>query len=133
MDSFKAIFKNIRHLRPAAVGLILGLLLLLLPQGHTRDEKEVIGRSYREDAEHRIAQMTDTLPGVDDVSVLVTMEEDGGADTVVGGQIPRVRGIAVTYVGDGGASVRLNILNLICAAYDISADRVWVGVKDAKE
>ena len=129
MDSFKTIFKNIRHLRPAAAGLILGLLLLLLPHSQGRDEKEVSGWSYREDAEHRIAQMTDTLPGVDDVSVLVTMEEDED----VGGQIPRVRGIAVTYVGDGGAAVRLNILNLICAAYDISADRVWVGVKDAKE
>ena len=72
--------------------------------------------------------MADTLPGVDDVSVLITLEEEGE-----GVRVPRVRGIALTYRGDGGAQTRLDILNLICAALDVAADRVWVGIKGIHE
>ena len=78
--------------------------------------------------------MTDTLPGVDAVSVMVTLERDGGRTySVYGGDAEENRkicGIAVTCIGGDDARIRLEILHMLCAAFDLTADRVWVGAKE---
>ncbi|MBO5649797.1 MAG: hypothetical protein J6S41_07630 [Clostridia bacterium] len=127
MNDIRVFLRKYPFLPWAAGVAILGLLLLLSASGGASGG-EVVGQSYREEYAHRIAQMADTLPGVDDVSVLITLEEEGE-----GVRVPRVRGIALTYRGDGGAQTRLDILNLICAALDVAADRVWVGIKGIHE
>ena len=109
----------------------VGILLLLFPGSSGKDNADL---SYSERMEHRIAQMTDTLPGVDDVSVLVTLEEDSTSgysaySTKTAGN-SRIVGIAVTCIGASDARIRLEILHMLCAAFDLPSDRVWIGSKD---
>ena len=109
----------------AAVGIFL-----LLFSGGSETSAEL---SYSERLEHKIAQMTETLPGVSDVSVLVTLEERGGSFSAYGADTahtPKLIGVAVTCVGGGDARTRLEILHMLCAAFDLTADRVWVGGKE---
>lgn len=112
----------------AAVGV---LLLLFSGEGTAAGGEQ----SYSELLEHRIAQMTDTLPGVEDVSVLVTLEQDSGGSFSAYGtnaaESRKITGIAVTCVGGTDANVRLQILHMLCAAFDLPSDRVWIGGKEA--
>lgn len=109
----------------------VGVVLLLFSDGAPAGDDNL---SYSELLEHRIAQMTDTLPGVEDVSVLVTLEQDSGSSfSAYGGngkEQHRIVGVAVTCVGGSDARIRLEILHMLCAAFDLSADRVWIGGKE---
>jgi hypothetical protein len=111
----------------AAVGV---LLLLFSGDGPSGGGEQ----SYSEQLEHRIAQMTDTLPGVEDVSVLVTMEQDSGGSfsgySGTAGENRKIVGIAVTCIGGTDANIRLQILHMLCAAFNLSSDRVWIGGKE---
>ncbi|MBR5869773.1 MAG: hypothetical protein IKZ09_01930 [Clostridia bacterium] len=110
---------------------VLGLFLLLF----SGSGEEHADQSYSAQLEHRIAQMTDTLPGVEDVSVLVTLEGAGGGIASVygtkGSGEAHIVGIAVTCVGASDAKIRLEILHMLCAAFDLPSDRVWIGSKEA--
>lgn len=127
---------RIRGMPWLLIAAAVGLLLLLIP---TRDSigTEAENLSYSEMLEHRIAQMTETLPGVDDVSVLVTLEQDWGSTySVYGGDAEesrRICGIAVSCIGGEHAQTRLEILHMLCAVFDLSADRVWIGGKDSSD
>lgn len=133
MREFWNMLRRIRGMPWLLAAATVGLLLLLIPigDGAGGDRGEL---SYSELLEHRIAQMTDTLPGVDAVSVLVTLERDGGRTySVYGGEAEENRkicGIAVTCIGGDNAQIRLEILHMLCAAFDLTADRVWVGAKE---
>ena len=134
MREIGKLFARIRGMPWLLAVAAVGLLLLLMPIGDT-DGQEKASLSYSEMLEHRIAQMTETLPGVDDVSVMVTLEQDRGkTDSVYGGdkeESRRICGIAVSCVGGGHAQIRLEILRMLCAVFDLSADRVWIGGKDS--
>ena len=124
--------KRIRGMPWLLIAAFIGILLLLIPTGdHAGDQ----ALTYSQLLEHRIAQMTDTIPGVENVSVLVTLERDNGRTySVYGGDAEedqRICGIAVTCIGGGDAHIRLEILQMLCAAFDLTADRVWIGGKDA--
>ena len=134
MRELGKLFGRIRGMPWLLAVAAVGFLLLLMPIGDT-DGREDEDLSYSEMLEHRIAQMTETLPGVDDVSVMVTLEQDRGkTDSVYGGdkeESRRICGIAVSCVGGGHAQIRLEILRMLCAVFDLSADRVWIGGKDS--
>ena len=134
MRELGKLFARIRGMPWLLAVAAVGLLLLLIPIGDT-DGQEKASLSYSEMLEHRIAQMTETLPGVDDVSVMVTLEQDRGRGvSVYGGDAEenrRISGIAVSCIGGGDARIRLEILHMLCAVFDLSADRVWIGGKDS--
>ena len=124
--------RRIRGMPWILIAAILGVMLLLIPTGGNAESHAL---TYSELLEHRIAQMTDTIPGVENVSVLVTLERDNGRTySVYGGDAEenqRICGIAVTCNGGEDAQIRLEILQMLCAAFDLTADRVWIGGKDA--
>lgn len=126
--------ERIRGMPWLLLAAAVGLFLLLIPTRESAGVKEE-ELSYSEMLEHRIAQMTETLPGVDDVSVLVTLEQDRGETySVYGGKTEETRqicGIAVSCIGGDHAQTRLEILHMLCAVFDLSADRVWIGGKDS--
>ncbi len=131
MREFGKLLGRIRGMPWLLAAAAVGLLLLLMPVGETAGEE--VELSYSELLEHRIAQMTETLPGVDDVSVLVTLEQDrSNTYSVYGGDAEenrRICGIAVTCIGGENAQKRLEILHMLCAVFDLTADRVWIGGK----
>lgn len=131
MREFLRLLPRIRGMPWLASAAAVGILLLLFSgSGTARGEL-----SYSEQLEHRISQMIDTLPSVEDVSVLVTLEEVGeGMFSAYGSQAehtPKIVGIAVTCIGGADANIRLEILQMLCAAFHLTADRVWIGGKDA--
>ena len=134
MREILTVLRRIRGMPWLLAAAAIGVLLMLLPTG-IEDAKTPAALSYSQMLEHRIAQMTDTLPGVDAVSVLVTLEGDGGYGkySVYGGNAeenPKICGIAVTCIGGTDARIRLEILHMLCAAFDLTADRVWIGGKE---
>ena len=129
MREFLRMLPRIRGMPWLLCAAALGVFLLLF-SGGTESAEEL---SYSELLEHRIAQMTETLPGVSDVSVLVTLEDGGGSFSAYGTgtqHTPKLIGVAVTCIGGGDARTRLEILHMLCAAFDLSSDRVWVGGKE---
>lgn len=131
MHEFRMSLKRIRGWPWLVCAAAVGILLMLF-SGESSSENE--HESYLTAVEHKIAQMTETLPGVEDVSVLVTTEEEGrDVFSVYGdtGGRERICGIAVTCIGGSDARIRLQILDMLCAAFDLTADRVWVGGKKA--
>lgn len=130
MHELWSAFKRIRGWPWLLCAAAVGILLMLFSDdlcGGTATE------TYPASVEHRIAQMTQTLPGVEDVSVLVTFEEDGSAFSVYSDpeRHGQICGIAVTCIGGNDARIRLQILEMLCTAYGLTADRVWVGGKEA--
>ena len=134
MREFWRLLGRIRGMPWLLAVAAVGLLLLLVPIGEPVGAEDD-NLSYSEVLEHRIAQMTETLPGVDDVSVMVTLEEDSGRTySVYGGDaedVRRICGVAVSCIGGGDAQIRLEILRMLCAVFDLSADRIWIGGKDS--
>ncbi|MBQ7982167.1 MAG: hypothetical protein IJ302_01250 [Clostridia bacterium] len=133
----KALLESLRNIRglPWICALFAaGLLLLLLPAGtKTETEVPVSEMTYPEQLEHRISQMADALAGVDDVSVLVTLKGSGTSFSSDDTATPEVRGIAVVCRGAEDAQVRLSIIHLLCAAFDIQTDQIWVGARDISD
>ena len=130
MREFLRLLPRIRGMPWLICAAAVGIFLLLFSGGGETSAE----MTYSELLEHRIAQMTETLPGVSDVSVLVTLEEGGGSFSAYGTgteRTPKLVGIAVTCVGGGDARTRLEILHMLCAAFDLSSERVWVGGKEA--
>ena len=76
MHEFWLSLKRIRGWPWLVCAAAVGILLMLF-SGKTAPEDE--DETYLAALEHKIAQMTETLPGVEDVSVLVTTEEIGRA------------------------------------------------------
>ncbi len=83
--------ETLRHIRGipfVAMGLLLGLILLFLPQITARSSEDAVQKldgeaaisAYAAELEHRIAQMTEALTGDSSASVLVTV--DCSAETV---------------------------------------------------
>jgi len=135
MKAFWESLRNIRGLPWICVLFAAGLLLLLLPSGSqtSGEEAPVSEMTYSEQLEHRISQMADALAGVDDVSVLVTLRGSGASFSSDDTATPEVRGIAVVCRGAEDAQVRLSIIHLLCAAFDIQTDQIWVGARDISD
>ena len=130
MREFLRLLPRIRGMPWLLCAAVVGVFLLLFSGGG----ETAAELSYSEQLEHKIAQMTETLPGVSDVSVLVTVEDRGSSFSAYGTDTehaPKLVGVAVTCIGGGDARTRLEILQMLCAAFDLTADRVWVGGKEA--
>lgn len=55
-------------------------------------------------------------------------EVDGNENVVyITGKSPKISGIGIVYSGDEDESIRLEIINLISAAFDVKKSRIYVG------
>ncbi len=132
--------RRIRGIWLMGVCLLVGVILLLLPDqtGVSANEQKISEqKSYENMAEHKITQMVNALSGAEDAVVLVTSEKQITADTAermrLGGDETahryRVSGIAVICRGGENSGVRLSIIQMLTAAFDLSSSRVYVGAK----
>lgn len=106
-------------------------------------------RFYTEDLEDRIEELCRRVHGIGEVHVLVTLEggceyvyaenmsggtrnylltsDKAGESPVLVQQIyPRIRGIAVVCSKGEDSAVRLAVTQLLCAAFDLPASRIYV-------
>lgn len=140
-----------------AVGLILLIFPFSSPQKTTVEvaDDEVDFSAYEEELAHKIKQMAGALTGDRNASVLLTLdvtrETVYATESTVNGEtqystkyllsdgepvethiiLPRIRGIAVVCKGGDDASVRLALISMLTAAFDIPASRVYVGASHA--
>ncbi len=136
---------------PVLLG-VAGLLLLLYGSrgGSTaKDTEEPDSQEYFREAEaYRlqleagISALCDSVAGVSDVKVLVTLEAgnvnvyaaDDGKDYVISGgegillsrKMPPVGGVAVVCGGGDDMGIRAELISLISAALHIGTNRVYV-------
>jgi len=133
--------KRIRGIWLMGVSLLIGILLLVLPYSTDTypDNKKISEqKSYENTAEHKITQMINALSGVEDAVVLVTSEKQTtAADTSGTVRLSgndsdshyRISGIAVICRGGDRPDIRLSIIQMLTAAFDLSSSRVYVGAK----
>lgn len=111
--------------------------------------------AYEEELTHKIEQMAGALTGDHSAKVLLTLdvttETVYAVESAVSGKeqyttkyllsngepvathvvLPKVRGVAVVCRGAGDPSVRLALISMLTAAFDIPASSVYVGASAA--
>ncbi|MBQ5661948.1 MAG: hypothetical protein IIV17_02785 [Clostridia bacterium] len=137
---------------------LLGVLLLLFGGSlgeETKDDEETPQlqkedlTAYREALEERIRKLCESVKGVENVSVMVTLESgfssiyatewEGDKESYVilgsgssaqalylGQSSPTVTGIGIVCTGGGNATVRRELTALLCATFDLSSTRIHV-------
>jgi len=130
--------------------LILGGVLMMYGSG--QNEHKALDKEPdfdTADLEKKVAQLCENVVGVDDVRVMITADtvseklyaknSQQNSDytrteyvTVSGGLLEigeramTVRGVAVVCTGGDDADIKLKLTGMICALFDIGADRVSV-------
>lgn len=139
----------------ALLVLLLGLVLLLLPSGNSRQEVAVTATTEdtwsQDSLEEKLAQLISSMDRAGRVQVALTLEEgafselaedvepdgslktvtvqrsEGGTEAVVvKNSSPKYRGALVVCDGGNIPEVRLNIVEAVCALTGLSSDRVTV-------
>ncbi len=131
---------------------VLGLVLLVYGSGGSKENRTETqpdsqayfqaAEVYRLQLESDIAALCESVGGVSEVKVLVTLEAgnvnvyaaDGGEDYVISGgqgillsrKMPPVGGVAVVCRGGGDIGVRAELTALIAAALHIGTNRVYI-------
>lgn len=134
--------KRIKHLTRGRLLLLLsgvaGICLLLLgsceglsdAQSTINNGSSLTVLTYAEAMAEEAEALCARVGGVGDVEVVIVLEE-GERYTYSGSHItsstfPAVRGVAVVCEGGERDSVRAELTRLLCALYDIGANRVHV-------
>lgn len=143
---------NIRKLALAAVGLCLGVALLLFgsfggTEKATEDGDEIRSAEvYRAELEQTLTALCASVRGAGKVSVFVALsggyeyvystDERGECVTVGSGsseravvesvRAPEIRGVGIVCDGADDPAVAAVLCDLICAALDIGSNRVFI-------
>ena len=128
----------------------LGLLLLLWGGGGgeaPKERGEVLSEAeaYRQALTEDVTALCQTVKGVSEVSVLLTLEGGeealyamnrtetgetvaslGGDALLLGYRMPQIAGVAVVCRGGETARVKAELTALLCAALGISSARIYV-------
>lgn len=124
--------------------LLLGIFFLILGSlGGGGEAKEAktdgtreyfeAAEAYRADLEARLAVLCESVTGVSDVLVLITL--DTGEEAVYGGnrqgeliahKMPAVRGVAVVCKGGGDIHTRASLITLLSSTLGIGSHRISV-------
>ena len=141
-------------------GAVLGILLLLFAgsnslsgdrtdiEGEAEGSEETL-RQYQEYLENRIKSICESVAGVGNVSVVITLDGDfrdvyaiemidGNEEYVIVGsgsnasalyltkQSPCITGIGVVCQGGANADVRQELISLLSAAFDVPSNRIYI-------
>lgn len=143
-------FKNKKQLVIIICGALLGVLLLLFSSGEKKaeatgssyDDAGVIG--YGKYLEEKIKKLCESVDGASNVQVMVTLEggfehvyaKDGEYLTVgsgssrspvqIGDKTPTVRGIGIVCSGAEDPALQKELIELLSAALDLSANRIFI-------
>ena len=145
--------KNIKGLALAAVGLCLGVALLLYgsfggteKSSSVEREEMLSAETYRSELEASLSELCASVHGAGQVRVFVTLESGyeyvyatdarGECVTVGSGSgeravvervlAPRIGGVGIVCEGASDPSVEAKICRLVCAALGIGSNRISV-------
>lgn len=130
-DRLVTFFKGKKKIALILVLVSLGLMLVALSSVSSPNESEPAGLSeYKEELEKRLEKLCSEVDGVGRCSVMVTFSR-GEENTYKGSQLteskpPRVLGVTVVCDGGESAAVRARLSQMLCALFDIGANRVAV-------
>lgn len=82
VDDIKNFFGQNMNTRTLVIIFIIGIGLMMLPSGGTKEEKEVINEQldsveYKERIEKQLKAVLSSVKGVGKVEIMVTLEDDG--------------------------------------------------------
>lgn len=153
MDILKKVTQGLSKYRYAVLVLIIGLILMILPNGSQQSEESDTEESPTEqtqDVAGELTQILGQIKGVGKVQVMLTVEagestvyqydeSTSATDTVIitdGDRAqyglvrqvipPKYRGAIVVCQGADSASVRLNIIEAVAKVTGLSSDRISV-------
>ena len=151
ISDLKKFFGQIMNTKILVIIFIVGIGLMMLPSGGTKEKKEVVeqqisGTAYKEEIEKQLKSILSSVKGAGNVEVMVTLEDDGqtifAADekTYVlkndagGGESPvvlkksrpAVSGVLVIATGAKDAETKNELLNAVRAVLGVKAHRIEV-------
>lgn len=82
LEDLKKFFGQIMNTKLLVIIFIVGIGLMMLPGGGTKEKKEVVtqdnaGITYRENVEKQLKTILSSVKGVGSVEVMVTLEDNG--------------------------------------------------------
>lgn len=130
-DRLVTFFKGKKKTALILILVSLGLMLVALSSATSADSTEQGGLSeYKEELEERLEKLCSEVDGVGRCTVMVTFSR-GEENTYKGSQLteskpPRVLGVTVVCDGGESSAVRARLSQMLCALFDIGANRVAV-------
>ena len=130
-DRLVTFFKGKRKTALILIMVSLGLMLVALSSATSANSTEQGSLSeYKEELEERLEKLCSEVDGVGRCTVMVTFLR-GEENTYKGSQLteskpPRVLGVTVVCDGGDSTAVRARISQMLCALFDIGANRVAV-------
>lgn len=116
--------------------LLVGVLLfvIMLPTknssssliSYTEETEEKVDFTKQEELEKRLTKFLAEIEGVGRVSVLMHMEEESVSSYGSNSSINKITGVIVAAEGASNETIRLEIVKMVMALYDLSADKVEV-------
>ena len=131
VDKLTTLLKGKRKIAFFLILISLGLMLVALSSvGSDSSAKAEPLSEYKEELEERLEKLCSEVDGVGKCRVMVTFSR-GEENTYKGTQLieskpPRVLGVTVVCDGGDNATVRAHLSQMICALFDIGANRVAV-------
>lgn len=139
---------------------VLGIIFLYLSEYDFNERNGTGGidfdsKGYTEDLEERLCAMLEKMEGVDDVSVMITLESSSryqisgnkgnsyDADTYVNAfslqsdsgdgepavmeiEAPKIKGVSVVCIGAENIRIRERIINLISSTLNLTKNKIYV-------
>ena len=130
-DRLVTFFKGKKKTALILILVSLGLMLVALSSATSADSAEQGSLSeYKEELEKRLEKLCSEVDGVGRCTVMVTFSR-GEENTYKGSQLteskpPRVLGVTVVCDGGENSAVRARLSQMLCALFDIGANRVAV-------
>lgn len=130
-DRLVTFFKGKKKMALILILVSLGLMLVALSSATSADPAEQGSLSeYKEELEKRLEKLCSEVDGVGRCTVMVTFSR-GEENTYKGSQLteskpPRVLGVTVVCDGGESSAVRARLSQMLCALFDIGANRVAV-------
>ena len=130
-DRFAGFFKGKKKIALIIILVSLGLMLVALSSLVSSEAEDSSGLSeYKEELEKRLEKLCSEVDGVGRCTVMVTFSR-GEENTYKGSRLveskpPEVLGVTVVCDGGESAAVKARLSQMLCALFDIGANRVAV-------
>ena len=145
MDKKSGIFKfdlkqqDYKKILILFLAVAIGILLMLFGGSNGKTEDIYDERVYVEELENKLENVLESIDGVGECSVAVTLENNGEAvysslsysssPMLIKTNQPKIRGVAVVVDGSDDVSVQNQVIATIKSLTDVSSSRISVSKK----